>query len=119
MRGMDMLNSAREKVNQSSPARERLALLFDQDSFVELDAFAKVTVRRLESSPAMAPLEGGACFLPLLRIRQLPAAEWEECMLQRSASFMTCSQDVARVIGIYDSKGARVDEGMDALLRLW
>ena len=37
-----VLADARAAAVKSTPARERLALLFDGDSFVELDAFAKV-----------------------------------------------------------------------------
>ena len=38
---LSALAQAQESVNASSKARERLALLFDKDTFVELDTFAK------------------------------------------------------------------------------
>lgn len=115
MRGMDMLNSAREKVNQSSPARERLALLFDQDSFVELDAFAKVNGEEAGVVTGYGTIEGGAAFA----FAQDPSVAGGGVGRVHAAKirklYDLAVKTGAPVIGIYDSKGARVDEGMDAL----
>ena len=51
---LSALAQAQESVNASSKARERLALLFDKDTFVELDTFAKADGETSQSDVSAA-----------------------------------------------------------------
>lgn len=51
---LEQLEQKKAALQKSSPARDRLVALFDEGTFVELDAFAACGKRESGSSPAMA-----------------------------------------------------------------
>lgn len=117
--GITRLNAAREKLADSK-ARERLTKLFDEGTFTELDAFndsAEVIIGYgiIEGAPAYAFAQdinvyGGA-------VGMAQAAKIKKV-------YDLCVKTGLPVIGIYDSKGAYLNEGCDALaaygeLMLW
>lgn len=102
---------ARNAMGQPSPARERLGLLFDPDSFVELDGFALADGEpcgvicgygSVLGSPACAFSQDGS---GLGRAQSAKIAKLYDLALKTGTP----------VVGIYDSMGAKVAEGAGAL----
>ncbi len=104
-----------EQVPAETNARRRLSALFDPDSFVELDAFAAAGEHAcgvitgfgyVEGSPAYAfaqdqKADGGAVgSVHAAKIRKL---------------YEMAAKTGAPVVAIYDSQGARLNEGLDML----
>ena len=106
---------AREKALASTPARERLALLFDADTFVEIGGFATV-----DGAPAGVVCGYGAVAgSPVYAFAQ-DSTENAGAVGQAHAAKIEKMYDWALktgapVIGIYDSHGARVSEGAGAM----
>ncbi|MGI6403671.1 MAG: carboxyl transferase domain-containing protein [Oscillospiraceae bacterium] len=102
---------ARDMLGKPSPARERLAMLFDADSFVELDGFVMTGDEpagvvcgygAVMGSPACAFAQDGSGFG---RAQATKIAKLYDLALKTGIP----------VVGIYDSAGARVAEGADVL----
>ena len=102
---------AREMMESPSPARERLAMLFDPDSFVELDGFVTTSDQPAGvvcgygadmGSPACAFAQDGSGFG---KAQAAKIAKLYDLALKTGIP----------VVGIYDSAGARVAEGAGVL----
>ena len=102
---------AGEAYGRPTPARERLGMLFDQDSFVEIDRFSSVEGQpcgvvcgygAVNGSPACAFAQEGGGFG---RAQADKIAKLYDLALKTGVP----------VVGIYDSNGARVSEGVAAL----
>lgn len=106
-------------------ARERLALLFDEGSFAELDAFVTHRGEGLDMAGKDAPAEGVVSGYGTVDGRLVYAYSQDYTVLGGSIGEMHASKickvmDMAvkmgaPVIGICDSGGARIQEGVDAL----
>lgn len=113
---MQKLADFRKKMNETAPAKERLASLFDESSFVELDAFATAA-------------DGQACGVvtgygyvdgnPVYAFSQDITAESGAVTAAHAKKIKKIYDLAAKtgspVVGIYDSNGAKLTEGMDAL----
>jgi acetyl-CoA carboxylase carboxyltransferase component len=106
-------------------ARERIALLLDPESFVELDAFAVHRSREFGMDRTEAPGEGVVTGYGLVDGRRVAVASQDFTVIGGSLGEMHAQKickvmDLARKLGIpfvaiNDSGGARIQEGVDAL----
>lgn len=109
------LADARKKAIKASPARERLTALFDPDTFVEVGAFVKNGCDGAGVVTGYGLVEGS----PVYAFSQ-DSAEKSGAVGQAHGSKIKKLYDLALktgapVVGIYDSNGAAVDEGLDAM----
>ena len=106
-------------------ARERLNLLFDESSFVEIDAFVKHRCTELGMQDVDAPGEGVVTGYGTVDGRLVYAYAQDFTVVGGSLGEMHAKKickvmDMALkmgapVVGINDSGGARIQEGVDAL----
>lgn len=106
-------------------ARERLALLFDPGTFTELDLFVKGRGTDLGMAGQDAPADGVVTGYGLVNGRTVYAFSQDFTVLggslgEKHADKIVKVQELALkagcpVIGINDSGGARIQEGVDAL----
>ncbi len=105
-------------------ARERMAMLFDEGSFVELDAFV---TQRFDNTDGFkeVPAEGVVIGYGLVEGRPVYAYAQDYTVLNGSVGEMHAAKIVkimdmalkmgAPLVSILDSAGARIKEGLDAL----
>jgi len=106
-------------------ARERLAQLFDPGSFVELDAFVKHRCVNFDMPTTEAPAEGVVAGYGKVNGRLVYAYAQDFTVIGGSLGEMHAAKickvmDLAGkmgapLVGINDSGGARIQEGVDAL----
>lgn len=106
-------------------ARERLAMLFDQNSFVEIDAFVTHRCTEFDMTETKAPGEGVVCGYGTVDGRLVYAYAQDFTVIGGSLGEMHAAKickvmDMAMkmgapIIAINDSGGARIQEGIDAL----
>jgi len=106
-------------------ARERIALLFDESSFVELDAFVKHRCVNFDMAATEAPAEGVVTGYGKVNGRLVYAYAQDFTVIGGSLGQMHAAKickvmDLAArmgapVVGLNDSGGARIQEGVDAL----
>jgi len=106
-------------------ARERLAQLFDPESFVELDAFVKHRCVNFDMPTTQAPAEGVVAGYGKVNGRLVYAYAQDFTVIGGSLGEMHAAKickvmDLAGkmgapLVGINDSGGARIQEGVDAL----
>lgn len=106
-------------------ARERLNLLFDESSFVEIDAFVKHRCTELGMQDVDAPGEGVVTGYGTVDGRLVYAYAQDFTVVGGSLGEMHAKKickvmDMALkmgapIVGINDSGGARIQEGVDAL----
>ncbi|MDN5352578.1 MAG: methylmalonyl-CoA decarboxylase subunit alpha [Clostridiales bacterium] len=106
-------------------ARERLDLLFDEGTFIELDAFVKHRSTNFGMETLEAPAEGVVTGYGKVDGRLVFAYSQDFTVMGGSLGEMHASKICkvldnalkmgAPVVGINDSGGARIQEGVDAL----
>lgn len=106
-------------------ARERLAMLFDEGSFVEIDAFVTHRCTEFDMANTKAPGEGVVTGYGTVDGRLVYAYAQDFTVIGGSLGEMHAAKickvmDMAMkmgapIIGINDSGGARIQEGIDAL----
>lgn len=106
-------------------ARERIELLFDEHTFVELDAFVKHRCTNFGMENVDAPAEGVVCGYGYVDGRLVYAYAQDFTVIGGSLGEMHAAKIVktmdyalkvgAPCIGLNDSGGARIQEGVDAL----
>ena len=106
-------------------ARERLDMLFDPNSFVEIDAFVTHRCTEFDMAETEAPGEGVVCGYGTVDGRLVYAYAQDFTVIGGSLGEMHAAKickvmDMAMkmgapIIGINDSGGARIQEGIDAL----
>jgi len=106
-------------------ARERIAMLFDEGSFVELDAFVKHRCVNFDMATTEAPAEGVVTGYGKVYGRLVYAYAQDFTVIGGSLGQMHAAKickvlDLAAkmgapVVGLNDSGGARIQEGVDAL----
>ena len=112
---IDRLTEARSQAFKETAARKRLAMLFDSDSFVEIDGFATV-----DGAPSGVVCGYGAVMgSPAYAFAQ-DASEGGGAIGAVHAAKIKKIYDMALktgapVVGLYDSHGARITEGAGAL----
>ena len=106
-------------------ARERIAMLFDEGSFVEIDAFVTHRCNEFNMPETEAPGEGVVCGYGTVDGRLVYAYSQDFTVIGGSLGEMHAAKickgmDMAvkmgaPIVGINDSGGARIQEGIDAL----
>lgn len=106
-------------------ARERIAMLFDENSFVEIDAFVTHRSNEFNMSKTVAPGEGVVTGYGTVDGRLVYAYAQDFTVIGGSLGEMHAAKickvmDMALktgapIVGINDSGGARIQEGIDAL----
>lgn len=106
-------------------ARERIAMLFDEGSFVEVDAFVKHRCNEFNMAETEAPGEGVVTGYGTVDGRLVYAYAQDFTVIGGSLGEMQAAKickvmDMAAkmgapIVGINDSGGARIQEGIDAL----
>lgn len=106
-------------------ARERVNLLFDENTFVEVDAFVKHRCTNFGMEKQAAPGEGVICGYGKVDGRLVYAYAQDFTVLGGSLGEMHAKKIVkvmdlaikmgAPVVGLNDSGGARIQEAVDAL----
>lgn len=116
-----------EKQHESGKltARERIHLLFDEDTFVEIDAFVKHRCTNFGMEKTEAPGEGVVCGYGYVDGRLVYAYSQDFTVVGGSLGEMHANKICkvldnalkvgAPVIGLNDSGGARIQEAVDAL----
>ena len=112
---LEKWKSARQKAMGDTPARQRIAFLCDPDSFVELDGLAAV-----DGEPAGVVCGYGAVMGSPAYIFAQDSTEGGGAVGKVHAAKIAKVYDLALktgapVIGVYDSNGARVSEGVQSL----
>ncbi|WP_082020897.1 carboxyl transferase domain-containing protein [Candidatus Soleaferrea massiliensis] len=113
--GMNLLNAARSDFMKPTPARERLGILFDEGSFVELDAFAKVDGKPAGVVTGYGTVFGTPCYAFAQDPKVFGGAVGRVHAAKIKKVYDLAIKTGAPVVGIYDSNGARLAEGNDAL----
>lgn len=111
--------------NGKKTARERLAMLFDEGSFVEIDAFVTHRCTEFDMAKTNAPGEGVVTGYGTVDGRLVYAYAQDFTVIGGSLGEMHAAKickvmDMAMkmgapIVGINDSGGARIQEGIDAL----
>lgn len=106
-------------------ARERIAMLFDEGSFVEIDAFVTHRCNEFDMPETKACGEGVVCGYGTVDGRLVYAYSQDFTVIGGSLGEMHAAKickvmDMAvkmgaPIVGINDSGGARIQEGIDAL----
>lgn len=106
-------------------ARERIGILFDEGSFVELDAFVTHRCSNFDMAETSAPAEGVITGFGTIEGRPVYVYSQDFTVIGGSLGEMHAKKickvmDMAMktgapIIGINDSGGARIQEGLDAL----
>lgn len=106
-------------------SRERLNLLFDENTFVEVDAFVKHRCTNFGMEKQEAPGEGVVCGYGKVEGRLVYAYAQDFTVLGGSLGEMHAKKIIkvmdlaikmgAPVVGLNDSGGARIQEAVDAL----
>lgn len=112
---MDALTKAVGVLNQSAPARKRLTALFDADSFVELDGFAKSGGEPAGVVTGYGCIDGSPVFAFSQDVTVQNGAVGKAHVGKIRKLYDLAAKTGAPVVGIYDSNGAMLKEGNNAL----
>ena len=121
--GLDKIKKQHEAGKKT--ARERIQMLFDEGSFVEIDAFVKHRSNEFDMPNVDAPGEGVVVGYGTVSGRLVYAYAQDFTVIGGSLGEMHAAKickvmDMAMkmgapIVGIADSGGARIQEGIDAL----
>lgn len=121
--GVDKIKKQHEAGKKT--ARERIQMLFDEGSFVEIDAFVKHRSSEFDMPKTEAPGEGVVVGYGTVSGRLVYAYAQDFTVIGGSLGEMHAAKickvmDMAMkmgapIVGISDSGGARIQEGIDAL----
>jgi acetyl-CoA carboxylase carboxyltransferase component len=112
---LDRLGSARLETQKASAARERLQKLFDEGTFVELDAFVKNGTDASGVLTGYGEVEGATLFAFSQDASERGAAVCKAQAKKIVRLYEMAIKMGAPVVGIYDSKGADISEGNEML----
>lgn len=109
------LEDARQAAVKASPARDRLMKLFDADTFTELDALAKAGGEGVGVITGYGCVDGNPvyAFSQDTTVMGAPVGRIHANKIKKV--YELAQKTGAPVVGIYDSNGAKLDEGNDAL----
>lgn len=109
------LADLRKEVIKSTPARKRLEALFDPDTFVEIGAFVKNGCDGAGVVTGYGLVEGGPVYAFSQDNTERGGAVGAAHGSKIKKLYDMALKTGAPVVGVYDSNGAAVDEGLDAL----
>ncbi len=109
------LAEMKSESQKASPARERLTNLFDEGAFTELDAFAKAGEALTGAITAFGYVEGTPVYAFSQDSTVNNGAVGEAQAKKISKLYDMAAKTGCPVVGIYDSYGAVVTDGIKAL----
>lgn len=109
------LAEAMLKAKAPTDARKRLTQLFDENSFTELDAYAKASCSQTGVIAGFGYIQGFPVFAFSQDISVKGGAVGRMHAAKIKKLYDLATKTGAPIIGIYDSNGANIDEGADAL----
>ncbi len=109
------LESARQAIVKATPARERMNLFFDQNTFVELDAFTKVGGQGTGVVTGYGLVEGSPVYAFAQDSTEMGGGVGRVHAAKIAKVYDLALKTGVPIVGIYDSKGARLEEGNDTL----
>lgn len=112
---IDMLTQAQQQAKSSTPARERLLGLFDEGSFVELDAYTQSCGQPVGVVIGYGSIEGSTVFSFSQDSSVNDGAVGRVHAAKIKKVYDLAVKTGAPVVGVYDSNGADLKEGNDAL----
>ena len=115
MSKMNELANARQKMNADSPALERLTQLFDEGTFAELDVFAKADGAEAGVITGWGSIDGNPVYAFAQDCTANGGAVGRIHAAKIKKVYDLAMKTGAPVVGIYDSNGAKLTEGNDAL----
>lgn len=111
---LERLSAAKAQLS-AGDARKRLELLFDEGSFVELDSFVKSAAGAAGVLTGYGTVEGSPVYAFSQNSADLGGGMGRAQMAKLAKVYDLALKTGCPVVGIYDSKGARLEEGADAL----
>ena len=111
---LEKLSAAKAQLS-AGDARKRLELLFDEGSFVELDSFVKAAEGAAGVLTGYGTVEGSPVYAFSQNSDDLGGGMGRAQMAKLTKVYDLALKTGCPVVGIYDSKGARLEEGADAL----
>lgn len=114
---MSLLSKLNEKKAEigDSAARKRLAALFDEGAFTELDAFGQSGSGAVEVVAGFGTVEGSPVYAFAQDAEIAGGAVSKAASMKIKKVYDLASKTGAPVVAVYDSKGARISEGVEAL----
>lgn len=112
---LDRLESARLERQKASAALDRLQKLFDEGTFVELDAFVKSGANGSGVLTGYGEVDGATVFAFSQDVTEHGAAVCKAQAEKIVRLYELAAKTGAPVAGIYDSKGADIAEGNEML----
>lgn len=104
-----------EQQLQDSEARAALISLFDEDTFVELDKFASSKGEQIGVITGYGLVEGNTAFAFAQDVSVKSGAVSEAAAKKIAKLYSLAAKNGAPVVGIYDSKGGDISEGIALL----
>ena len=104
-----------EQSVSDSDARKRLAALFDEDSFKELDKFLSADGEVSSVVVGYGTVMGAAAYAFAQDVSVKGGAVNRSAALKIKKIYELAAKVGAPIIGIYDSKGGDINEGMEVL----
>lgn len=111
----DKLSELRASIDGTNPARARLAALFDPDSFVELDAFVQSGENEAGVVAGYGLVEGAVVYAFSQDVSVNSGAVSKAHAKKIKKVYELAAKTGCPVVCIYDSNGAKLDEGCDML----
>lgn len=115
MSKLDKFAGAREAAFAETPARSRLAMLFDPGTFVEIGGFAKADGQPLGAVCGYGSVNGSPVYAFAQDQSENGGAVGAAQAAKIGKIFDLALKTGAPVIGVYDSNGALISEGTGAL----
>lgn len=109
------LAEARKEARKAVPARERLTALFDPDTFVEVGALVKNGCDGASVITGYGLVEGSPVYAFSQDVTVKSGAVGEAHGSKIKKLYELALKTGAPVVGIFDSNGAAVEEGLDAM----
>lgn len=105
------LAELRAGIDATNPARARLLSLFDEGSFVELDAFLKADGNEAGVVAGYGLVEGGVVYAYSQDVQSDSGAVSKAHAKKVKKVYELAAKTGCPVVSIYDSKGAKLSEG--------
>lgn len=112
---MQSLADFRNSIDETTPARKRISALLDPESFVELDAFAASNGESCGVVTGYGYVDGNPVYVFSQDIKAASGAVTMAHSKKIKKVYELAAKTGSPVVGIYDSNGAKLTEGVDAL----
>lgn len=112
---LEQLEQKKAALQKSSPARDRLVALFDEGTFVELDAFAACGEEGVGVITGYGSVEGDVVYAFSQDVTTLGGAVSRAHAAKIAKLYELAVKNGSPLVAIYDSNGAKLSEGPEIL----